>query len=133
LNHSLFVGKSYHLLLRLEESRFKDEIIDIKGIGINIDSPTIKGDLDLLENALGNIHNKGFDYVEIPVYGVDAIFIFKGRVNCLQTRQIQISLRSLNRLPRLYRRGTHLNRLLSAPVYREFTLIPNLTDGEFSS
>jgi len=36
-----------------------------------------------------------------------------------------------NRLPRLYRRGTHLNRLLSVPVYREFALIPTLTDGEF--
>ena len=35
------------------------------------------------------------------------------------------------RLPRLYRRGTHLNRLLSVPVYREFALIPTLTDGEF--
>jgi len=36
-----------------------------------------------------------------------------------------------HRLPRLYRRGTHLNRLLSVPVYREFALIPTLTDGEF--
>ena len=35
------------------------------------------------------------------------------------------------RLPCLYRRGTHLNRLLSVPVYREFALIPTLTDGEF--
>jgi len=39
--------------------------------------------------------------------------------------------REMNRLPRLYRCGTHLNRLLSAPVYREFALIPTLTDGEF--
>ena len=29
--------------------------MNIKGIGINIDSPNIDGDLDLLENALGNI------------------------------------------------------------------------------
>ena len=58
----------------------------IKGIGINIDSPTIDGDLDLLENALGNIQDKGFDYAEIPVHGVDAIF--KGKLNWLQTRAI---------------------------------------------
>jgi len=58
----------------------------IKGIGINIDSPTIDGDLDLLEKALGNIQDKGFDYAEIPIHGVDAIF--KGRLNWLQTRVI---------------------------------------------
>jgi len=58
----------------------------IKGIGINIDSPTIDGDLDLLEKTLGNFQDIGFDYVEIPVHGVDAIF--KGRLNWLQTRLI---------------------------------------------
>ena len=58
----------------------------IKGIGINIDSPTIDGDLDLLEKALGDFQDIGFDYVEIPVHGVDAIF--KGRLNWLQTRVI---------------------------------------------
>ncbi|MBA7570581.1 hypothetical protein ES695_03150 [Candidatus Atribacteria bacterium 1244-E10-H5-B2] len=58
----------------------------IKGIGINIDSPTINGDLDLLEKTLGNIQDNGFDYAEIPVHGVDAIF--KGRLNWLQTRAI---------------------------------------------
>ena len=40
----------------------------IKGIGINIDSPTIDGDLDILEKALGNFQDLGFDYVEIPVH-----------------------------------------------------------------
>lgn len=60
--------------------------MNIKGIGINIDSPTIDGDLDLLEETLANIQDKGFDYVEIPVHGVDAIF--KGRLNWLQTRAI---------------------------------------------
>ena len=35
------------------------------------------------------------------------------------------------RLPRLYRRGTHLNRLLFVPVYREFALIPAFTGGDF--
>ena len=60
--------------------------MNIKGIGINIDSPTIDGDLDLLEKALGDFQDIGFDYVEIPVHGVDAIF--KGRLNWLQTRVI---------------------------------------------
>jgi sugar phosphate isomerase/epimerase len=63
----------------------------IKGIGINIDSPTIDGDLDILEKALGNFQNIGFDYVEIPVHGVDAIF--KGKLNWLQTRAITDILR----------------------------------------
>jgi len=58
----------------------------IKGIGINIDSPAIDGDLDILEKALGNFQDLGFDYVEIPVHGVDAIF--KGKLNWLQTRAI---------------------------------------------
>ena len=35
------------------------------------------------------------------------------------------------RLPRLYRRGTHLDRLSSIPTCREFALIPTLIDGEF--
>jgi len=58
----------------------------IKGIGINIDSSTIDGDLDLLKKTLANIQDKGFDYAEIPVHGVDAIF--KGKLNWLQTRAI---------------------------------------------
>ncbi|MCJ7656475.1 MAG: sugar phosphate isomerase/epimerase [Candidatus Atribacteria bacterium] len=58
----------------------------IKGIGINIDSSAMDGDLDLLEETLTNIQGKGFDYAEIPVHGVDAIF--KGKLNWLQTRAI---------------------------------------------
>ena len=68
--------------------------MNIKGIGINIDSPTIDGDLDLLKNALGDIQEKGFDYAEIPVHGVDAIF--KGNLIGCKPEQLQISLRSLN-------------------------------------
>ncbi|TFG93278.1 MAG: sugar phosphate isomerase/epimerase [Candidatus Atribacteria bacterium] len=60
--------------------------MQIKGIGINVDSPTIDGDLDLLEKTLGSIQDNGFDYAEIPVHGVDAIF--KGRLNWFQTRAI---------------------------------------------
>jgi len=58
----------------------------IKGIGINIDSSTIDGDLDLLEKTLGNFQDIGFDYAEIPVHGVDAIL--KWKLNWLQTRAI---------------------------------------------
>lgn len=58
----------------------------VKGIGINIDAPTIDGDLDLLEKSLAEIQNMGFDYVEIPVHGVDAII--KGKLNLLQTKII---------------------------------------------
>ena len=58
----------------------------IKGIGINVDSSTIDGDLDLLEKTLGNFQDIGFDYAEIPIHGVDAIF--KGKLNWLQTRSI---------------------------------------------
>jgi len=65
---------------------FEAGVMPIKGIGINIDSPTTDGDLDILEKALGNFQDIGFDYVEIPVHGVDAIF--KGRLNWLQTRVI---------------------------------------------
>ncbi|MEA2022504.1 MAG: hypothetical protein U9N08_08545 [Candidatus Caldatribacteriota bacterium] len=54
--------------------------MDIKGIGINIDSSTIDGDLDLLEEALGSSQNLGFDYAEIAVHGVDAILL-KGKLN----------------------------------------------------
>ena len=36
-----------------------------------------------------------------------------------------------NRPPRLYRRGSHFNRLSSVPTCRELALIPTLTDGEF--
>jgi len=58
----------------------------IKGIGINIDSSAIDGDLDLLEKTLGSIQGNGFNYAEIPVHGVDAIF--KGKLNWLQTRAV---------------------------------------------
>jgi len=40
-------------------------------------------------------------------------------------------VQALLSVPRLYRRGTHLNRLLSVPFYREFALIPAFTGGDF--
>lgn len=68
--------------------------MQIKGIGINVDSHTIDGDLDLLEKTLGNFQDIGFDYAEIPVHGVDAIF--KGKLNWLQTRTIADILKKFN-------------------------------------
>lgn len=61
-------------------------MMKIKGIGINIDAPTIDGDLDLLEKSLAEIQGIGFDYVEIPVHGLDAII--GGKLNRLQTKII---------------------------------------------
>lgn len=57
-----------------------------KGIGLNVDSSTINGDLEVLEKTLAAIQESGFNYAEIPVHGVDAIF--KGKLNWLQTRII---------------------------------------------
>nr|HID12601.1 sugar phosphate isomerase/epimerase [Anaerolineae bacterium] len=46
----------------------------IKGIGIDICSSRINGRLALLERDLAYYADCGFEYVEIPVHGVDAIF-----------------------------------------------------------
>ncbi len=48
--------------------------MSIKGIGINIHSGRINGDLQLLEQDLRYFAACGFDYAEIPAHGVDAIF-----------------------------------------------------------
>ncbi len=48
--------------------------MSIKGIGINIHSGRINGDLQLLEQDLRYFATCGFDYAEIPAHGVDAIF-----------------------------------------------------------
>ncbi|AYO30088.1 sugar phosphate isomerase/epimerase [Biomaibacter acetigenes] len=45
----------------------------VKGVGINADSSTIDGNLNVLEGMLAFFEQKGFDYVEIPVHGVDCI------------------------------------------------------------
>lgn len=45
----------------------------IKGIGINSSSYRIKGDLELLEADLTCFEEVGFDYVEIPIHGVDGV------------------------------------------------------------
>lgn len=47
--------------------------MSIKGIGINIHSGRINGDLRLLRQDLDYFATCGFDYAEIPTHGVDAI------------------------------------------------------------
>ncbi len=51
--------------------------------------------------------------------------------NVIGAVNISGNYRLLHRLPRLYRRGTHFNRLSSVPTCRELALIPTFTDGEF--
>ena len=46
----------------------------VKGVGIDIHSPRIDGNLEVLERDLAYYAGCGFDYAEIPVHGVDAIF-----------------------------------------------------------
>lgn len=65
--------------------------MEIKGIGINADSSRINGDLELLERDLALFREVGFDYVEIPVEGVDGIV--GGRLNPKATKRVQEVLR----------------------------------------
>ncbi len=87
----------------------------IKGIGINIDAPTIDGDLDLLEKSLTEIQGMGFDYVEIPVHGVDAII--KGKLNRLQTKIIADILKNFQ-----LKYTVHGPNLLNLMDYHNFKL-----------
>ena len=59
----------------------------IKGIGINAHASHIDGDLEVLEQDLACFQQAGFDYVEIPVHGVDAIL--NGRLNPRQVKRIK--------------------------------------------
>jgi len=59
----------------------------IKGIGINAHSPRLDGSLEVLEQDLTLFQRVGFDYVEIPAHGVDAIL--NGRLNFRQMKRIK--------------------------------------------
>jgi len=61
--------------------------MSIKGIGINAHASRIDGDLEVLEKDLAYFERVGFDYVEIPVHGVDAIL--NGRLNLRQVKRIK--------------------------------------------
>lgn len=59
----------------------------IKGIGINIHSWRIEGNLEILADDLTHFQALGYDYVEIPVHGVDAVL--NGRLNVRQVRKVK--------------------------------------------
>jgi hypothetical protein len=62
-------------------------IMRIEGIGIDAHLPRLDGNLEVLEHDLAFFQRVGFDYVEIPVHGVDAIL--GGRLNERRVRQVQ--------------------------------------------
>lgn len=59
----------------------------IKGIGINAYSWRIEGNLETLENDLARFQAIGYNYVEIPAQGVDAVL--HGQLNVRQVRKIK--------------------------------------------
>jgi sugar phosphate isomerase/epimerase len=59
----------------------------VKGIGINIHSSRINGELALLQRDLDYFAACGFDYVEIPAHGVDVII--GGRLQPQRLRQVK--------------------------------------------
>ena len=63
----------------------------IKGIGINAHSYRIKGDLELLEKDLACFEEAGFDYVEIPIHGVDGVV--GGELNLKNVEKVKEALR----------------------------------------
>ncbi len=61
--------------------------MDIKRFGINCDSGKINGDLKKLDIELSSFAKMGFDYVEIPVHGVDCIL--NGALNISQVKKVK--------------------------------------------
>ena len=66
----------------------------MKGIGINVHSPRINGDLDLLDKDLAYFKQVGFDYVEIPVHGVNGVI--NGELNLENVERVKGMLRKYN-------------------------------------
>ncbi len=66
----------------------------IKGVGINAHSPRINGDIELLERDLAYFKKIGFDYVEIPVHGVDGVI--NGELNLENVKRVKEALRRYN-------------------------------------
>jgi len=59
----------------------------IKGIGIDASAPRLDGNLEILEKDLDFFERCGFDYVEIPVHGVDVVV--GGRLNERRAAQVR--------------------------------------------
>ncbi len=68
--------------------------MSIKGVGINAYSPRINGDIELLERDLSYFKKIGFDYVEIPVHGVDGVI--NGKLNLENVKRVKEVLRKYN-------------------------------------
>ncbi len=68
--------------------------MSIKGVGINAHSPRINGDIELLERDLAHFKKIGFDYVEIPVDGVDGVI--NGELNFENVKRVKEALRKYN-------------------------------------
>ncbi len=66
----------------------------IEGIGIDAHSPRINGDIELLERDLANFEKIGFDYVEIPIDGVDGVI--NGEINLGNVKKVKGALRKYN-------------------------------------
>ena len=62
----------------------------IKGVGINADSYRIKGDPQLLEADLAFFEKVGFEYVEIPIHGVDGVI--GGEFNLKSIKKVKEAL-----------------------------------------
>lgn len=59
----------------------------IEGIGINAHSARLGGSLEVLERDLAYFQRLGFDYVEIPIHGVDAVL--NGRLNSRHVTRVK--------------------------------------------
>jgi len=88
----------------------------IKGIGINAHGGRLDGDLELLEHDLARFQRAGFDYVEIPIHGVDAIL--NGRLNPRQVKRVKEMLAKFSHL----KYTTHCSNWLNLMDAEEFPL-----------
>jgi len=68
--------------------------MSIKGVGINAHSPRINGDIELFERDLAHFKKIGFDYVEIPVDGVDGVI--NGKLNLENVKRVKEALSKYN-------------------------------------
>lgn len=88
----------------------------IKGIGINAHGGRLDGNLELLEHDLACFQRAGFDYVEMPVHGVDAIL--NGRLNLRQMKRVR---EAFAKFPRL-KYTVHCSNWLNLMDAEEFQL-----------
>lgn len=88
----------------------------IKGIGINAHGGRLDGSLELLEHDLACFQRAGFDYVEIPIHGVDAIL--NGRLNPRQVKRVKEVLANFPRL----KYTAHCSNWLNLMEAEEFPL-----------